>query len=122
MVHEVNRPPVITTSSTSSINVSSSVCTDALSNIPDKNAAGEVGVPDTNLVSLLRPVLDGAPIILIGYRGAEPSIMEGIFAQNKERVARFSSRHTYKGAYVMAKRCVLVPSRSHGGSAQLSVC
>lgn len=84
MVHEVNRPPVITTSSTSSINVSSSGCTDALSNIPDKNAAGEVGVPDTNLVSLLRPVLDGAPIILIGYRGAEPSIMEGIFAQNKE--------------------------------------
>lgn len=36
------------------------------------------------LVSLLRPVLDGAPIILIGSRGAEPSIMEGIFAQNKE--------------------------------------
>ncbi|UPK34382.1 hypothetical protein IVB18_40735 [Bradyrhizobium sp. 186] len=80
MVHEVNRPPVITTSSTSSINVSSSGCTDALSNIPDKNAAGEVGAPDTNLASLLRPVLDGAPIILIGYRGAE----EGIFAQNKE--------------------------------------
>ncbi|MCK1731642.1 hypothetical protein [Bradyrhizobium sp. 142] len=53
---------------------------DALSNIPDKNAAGEVGAPDTNLASLLRPVLDAAPIILIGYRGAE----EGIFAQNKE--------------------------------------
>lgn len=38
------------------------------------------------------------------------------------RVARISSRHTYKGAYVMAKRCVLVPTRSHGGSAQISDC
>jgi hypothetical protein len=49
----------------------------------DKNAAGEVGVADQELVSLLRPLLDGAPIVVIGYRGAEPSVMEGIFAQNK---------------------------------------
>lgn len=50
----------------------------------DRNAAGEVGSPDHKLVSLLRPLLDGAPIIVIGYRGAEPSVMEGIFAQNKD--------------------------------------
>lgn len=47
----------------------------------DKNEAGEVGAPDRELVSLLRPLVDGAPIIVIGYRGAEPSIMEGLFAQ-----------------------------------------
>jgi hypothetical protein len=50
----------------------------------DKNAAGEVGVADKQLVDLLRPLLDGSPIVVIGFRGAEPSIMEGIFSQNKE--------------------------------------
>ncbi|WP_300295616.1 SIR2 family protein [Ferrovibrio sp.] len=49
----------------------------------DKNAAGEIGAPDPELVSLLRPLLDSSPIIVIGYRGTEPSIMEGIFAQIK---------------------------------------
>lgn len=49
----------------------------------DKNVAGEVGAADQALVSLLRPLLDGAPIVVIGYRGAEPSVMEGVFAQNK---------------------------------------
>jgi hypothetical protein len=50
-------------------------------NYSDQNASGEVGVPDRELVSLLRPLLDGSPIIVIGYRGTEPSIMEGLFAQ-----------------------------------------
>lgn len=50
----------------------------------DKNAAGEIGQLDQDLVALLRPVLDGAPIIVIGYRGAEPSIMEGLFAQTRQ--------------------------------------
>jgi len=50
----------------------------------DKNVAGEVGVPDPALVSLLRPLLDASPIIVVGYRGAEPSIMEGIFGQLKQ--------------------------------------
>ena len=50
----------------------------------DKNAAGEVGAADQELVTLLRPLLSGAPIVVIGYRGAEPSVMEGIFAQNKD--------------------------------------
>jgi hypothetical protein len=49
----------------------------------DKNAAGEIGAPDSALVSLLRPLIDSSPIIVIGYRGTEPSIMEGMFAQVK---------------------------------------
>jgi hypothetical protein len=29
-------------------------------------------------------MLDASPIIVIGYRGSEPSVMEGLFSQNKE--------------------------------------
>jgi hypothetical protein len=49
----------------------------------DKNAAGETGALDQGLVSLVRPMLDASPIIVIGYRGSEPSIMEGLFGQHK---------------------------------------
>jgi hypothetical protein len=50
----------------------------------DKNAAGETGALDKGLVSRVRPMLDASPIIVIGYRGSEPSVMEGLFGQNKE--------------------------------------
>lgn len=50
----------------------------------DQNASGEVDAPDQKLVSLLSPLLNNSPIIVIGYRGAEPSIMEGLFAQSKQ--------------------------------------
>jgi hypothetical protein len=50
----------------------------------DKNSAGEVGAFEPGLVSLIRPMLNASPIIVIGYRGSEPSIMEGLFGQNKE--------------------------------------
>ena len=50
----------------------------------DKNAAGEIGALDAGLVSLIRPMLNASPIIVVGYRGSEPSIMEGLFGQNKE--------------------------------------
>lgn len=56
----------------------------------DKNAAGEVGGLDRTLVSLLKPVLDGSPVIVIGYRGSEPSIMDGLFGQTKEGRLDFS--------------------------------
>lgn len=49
----------------------------------DKNASGEVSAADSELVARLRPLLDGAPIIVVGYRGSEPSVMEGLFAQCK---------------------------------------
>ncbi len=50
----------------------------------DKNSAGEVGALDQGLISLIRPMLNASPIIVVGYRGSEPSIMEGLFGQNKE--------------------------------------
>ena len=50
----------------------------------DKNSAGEIGALDPGLVSLIRPMLNASPIIVIGYRGSEPSIMEGLFGQSKE--------------------------------------
>ena len=50
----------------------------------DQNSSGEVGTIDVRLTSLLRPLVAASPIIVIGYRGAEPSIMEGLFGQNKE--------------------------------------
>jgi hypothetical protein len=48
----------------------------------DKNSLGEVGVINGELTTLLRPLLAGSPIVVVGYRGAEPSIMEGLFGQN----------------------------------------
>lgn len=50
----------------------------------DKNAAGETGALDKGLTSRIRPMLDASPMIVIGYRGSEPSVMEGLFGQNKE--------------------------------------
>jgi hypothetical protein len=50
----------------------------------DKNAAGEIGALDPGLASLIRPMLNASPIVVIGYRGSEPSIMEGLFGQSKE--------------------------------------
>lgn len=49
----------------------------------DQNAAGETGALDPKLASLVRPLLAGAPIIVVGYRGAEASIMEGLFGQDR---------------------------------------
>lgn len=49
----------------------------------DKNSAGELGALDQNLISLIRPMLNASPIIVVGYRGSEPSIVEGLFGQSK---------------------------------------
>jgi hypothetical protein len=48
----------------------------------DKNSRGEIGSLDDSLIQLLRPLLKASPIIVIGYRGSEPSIMEGLFGQS----------------------------------------
>jgi DNA-binding PadR family transcriptional regulator len=50
----------------------------------DKNSAGETNSLDKGLTSRVRPMLDASPMIVIGYRGSEPSVMEGLFGQNKE--------------------------------------
>lgn len=48
----------------------------------DKTTQGELDSVEPTLLSLLRPLLDGAPLIVIGYRGAEPSIMDVVFGQS----------------------------------------
>lgn len=47
----------------------------------DKNSRGEVNSLDESLIQLLRGLLRSSPIIVIGYRGSEPSIMNGLFGQ-----------------------------------------
>jgi hypothetical protein len=55
----------------------------------DMNAAGEVEKLDRDLIEKLVPMLADAPLIVIGYRGAEPSIMESLLAQNAARTNQF---------------------------------
>jgi len=47
----------------------------------DKNSRGEIDSLDDSLIQLLRPLLKASPIIVVGYRGSEPSIMDGLFGQ-----------------------------------------
>lgn len=42
----------------------------------DKNLTEEVASLDAKLVNLLFPLLQSTPLIVVGYRGAEPSIMD----------------------------------------------
>jgi len=48
----------------------------------DKNSVGEIRSLNDGLTQRLRPLLRASPVIVIGYRGSEPSIMEGLFGQN----------------------------------------
>lgn len=50
----------------------------------DRSALGEVSTVDQQLVSLLRSLLDSSPVIVIGYRGAEASVMDGLFGQARQ--------------------------------------
>jgi hypothetical protein len=45
----------------------------------DKNLSNETSALDPPLVSLLRPMLHDHPVIVVGYRGAEPSVMRDLF-------------------------------------------
>lgn len=44
----------------------------------DKNLAEEVAQLDPKLVGILAPLLQSTPLIVVGYRGAEPSIMSSL--------------------------------------------
>lgn len=55
----------------------------------DQNLLEEVQRLDENLVSLLIPVLRDHPLIVIGYRGAEPSIMQHLLADQRSRTNMF---------------------------------
>lgn len=47
----------------------------------DRTLAEEVAQLDPNLVSLLLPLLQSTPLFVVGYRGAEPSIMTSLLGQ-----------------------------------------
>lgn len=51
----------------------------SVSHYTDKNLVGEVQSLDTELVNRLQPMLRDHPVIVVGYRGAERSIMEDLF-------------------------------------------
>lgn len=51
----------------------------SVSHYTDKNLTGEVEMLDPALVGMLRPVLRDHPIIVVGYRGAEASVMRDLF-------------------------------------------
>lgn len=55
----------------------------------DRNLAGEVEKLDRKLVDLLVPMLADAPLVVVGYRGAEPSIMDHLLAKNVKRTHNF---------------------------------
>jgi hypothetical protein len=55
----------------------------------DQNLLDEVQRLDDPLVTLLTPVLRDHPIVVIGYRGAEPSIMQHLLADQASRTNGF---------------------------------
>lgn len=55
----------------------------------DKNLLEEVQRLDDGLVSLLTPLLRDHPLVVIGYRGGEPSIMQHLLADQAARTNGF---------------------------------
>jgi Putative ATP-dependent DNA helicase recG C-terminal/SIR2-like domain len=55
----------------------------------DKNLIEEVQQLDPQLISLLLPVLRDHPLVVVGYRGAEPSVMTHLLASNSSSLASF---------------------------------
>ena len=51
----------------------------SVSHYTDKNLTPEVQSLDPVLVEMMRPLLRDHPIIVVGYRGAEASVMNGLF-------------------------------------------
>lgn len=47
----------------------------------DKNLTEEVASLDPKLISVLYPLLQSTPLVVVGYRGAEPSIMECLLGE-----------------------------------------
>lgn len=51
----------------------------------DKNIENEVQKLDEKLVEMLFPLLRDHPLIVVGYRGGEPSVMQHLLLQNADR-------------------------------------
>lgn len=55
----------------------------------DQNTADEVEKLDKKLIEKLVPMLADAPLIVIGYRGAEPSIVDHLLRKNARRANQY---------------------------------
>lgn len=49
----------------------------------DRNEVGEINSLSHDLKDKVRPIVESSPIVVIGYRGAELSIMDGLFGRDK---------------------------------------
>jgi hypothetical protein len=65
----------------------------------DRNLLEEVAHLDPGLVSRLRPLVDDSPVVVIGYRGAEPSVMDDLLGAGVS-----SSQHYRLGIYWCVRR------------------
>ncbi|SJZ59426.1 SIR2-like domain-containing protein [Enhydrobacter aerosaccus] len=54
----------------------------SVEHLTDKNLAVDVQSMDSEIVERVRPLLRDHPIIVVGYRGGEPSVMRGLFLDN----------------------------------------
>ena len=55
----------------------------------DQNIEQETQRLNTSLVELLSPLLRDHPLVVIGYRGAEPSVMRHLLAEQSDRCGNF---------------------------------
>lgn len=55
----------------------------------DKNLVNETQRLDSNMVDLLRPLLRDHPLVVIGYRGAEPSVMRHLLLEQSSVCMNF---------------------------------
>ena len=66
----------------------------SVEHLTDKNLTIDVQDMDSEIVERVRPLLRDHPIIVVGYRGAEPSVMRGLFLDNINYANKF-----YHGIY-----------------------
>ena len=66
----------------------------SVEHLTDKNLSVDVQQMDSEIVERVRPLLRDHPIIVVGYRGAEPSVMRGLFFDNIGYTSKF-----YHGIY-----------------------
>jgi hypothetical protein len=57
----------------------------------DRNSAGEIEKLDRRLVEHLVPLLADSPLIVVGYRGSEPTVMDHLLAKNAKRTHDFKN-------------------------------
>lgn len=55
----------------------------------DRNLVEEVNELDAKLVNLIVPLLASSPLVVIGYRGAEPSIVDCLLTKNVEQTHQY---------------------------------